>query len=78
MSVRFCAFGNLDSGKTISCVEEALRYRRDFPNNPIWSNIDLPTLPYTKIDSAAILFYRHRDMTLSARQNWFEQYAIKL
>lgn len=56
MSVRMCAFGDVGEGKTMSIVKEALRFHLQNPNLPIFSNIALLTLPYKRIDSAAVLF----------------------
>ena len=54
--MRFCAFGDLGSGKTICIVKEALRYHRKHPLNKIYSNIELLTIPYVPIDSASAFF----------------------
>ena len=56
MSVRFCAFGKLGWGKTLSVVIEAMAYHEANPDLPIYSNIPLLTVPYRKIDSPAVLF----------------------
>jgi len=55
-SIRFCTFGDLGSGKTLSLVKEALRYHRAYPNNAIYSNIQLTSVPFKKVDSAGVLF----------------------
>lgn len=54
--MRFCAFGDLGSGKTLSLVKEALRYHKNHPFSKIYSNIELCTIPYIPIDSASIIF----------------------
>ena len=54
--VRFCAFGDLGSGKTLSIVKEAWRYRKHHPFSKIYSNIELTTIPYIPIDDASVIF----------------------
>lgn len=54
--VRFCTFGDLGSGKTLSLVKEALRYKLSREHAIIWSNIELYGFKYRKIDSASVLF----------------------
>jgi len=39
--MRLCEFGDVGSGKTLGLVKEAYRYHKQFPNNLIYSNIDL-------------------------------------
>lgn len=56
MSVRFCGFGDLGSGKTVSLVKEAVRYHWQYPENHVYSNIELFDVPFKPIDSAAVLF----------------------
>lgn len=51
-----CAYGELGSGKTLSIVKEAVRFHMNYPDLPIYSNILLKTVPFRKIDSAAVLF----------------------
>lgn len=40
-SLRFCAFGPLGSGKTLTAVKEAYRYHILHPQNKIYSNVPL-------------------------------------
>lgn len=55
-SVRFCSYGELGTGKTMTVVREAKIYHWLHPNLPIFSNIGLNTVPYKRVDSAAVLF----------------------
>lgn len=42
-SLRFCAFGSLGSGKTLTLVKEAYRYSINHPESYVMSNIQLNT-----------------------------------
>lgn len=71
--VRFCAFGGLGSGKTLSVVKEALRYHRDFSNLPIFSNIELFNVPdrlFKRVDSASVLFEIDKPCFLLLDELW--------
>ena len=59
MSVRFCEFGELGTGKTAGCVKEAYRYHINHPNNPIYTNIELTFCKRgieRHVDSPKVLF----------------------
>lgn len=70
MSIRFCTFGDLGSGKTLSLVKEALRYKRKHPNRKVYSNIELLTIDYVPIDSASILFELNEPCFLLLDELW--------
>lgn len=54
--VRFCAFGDLGCGKTLSIVKEARRFHKHHPFSKVYSNIELMTIPYVPIDDASVIF----------------------
>lgn len=55
-SLRFCTYGELGTGKTMLLVREACIYHWLHPTLPIFSNIQLNSVPFQKVDSAAVLF----------------------
>lgn len=56
MSVRVERHGGLGSGKTTGLALDAVKYSLDFPNRPIYSNIELKLDNFRPIDSARVLF----------------------
>jgi hypothetical protein len=56
VSLRLCTWGDLGSGKTISLVIEALRWKKAFPDGVIYSNIPLVGVDFEPLKSAGQLF----------------------
>lgn len=69
-SIRFCAFGDVGSGKDVSVVKEAVRYHWQYPNNAVYSNIELFNIPYKRVDSPSILFEINEPCFLYLSELW--------
>jgi len=67
---RYASFGGVGSGKTITLVRDCLMYHRDFPNNPIFSNIQLNTVKFNVVDSASVLFELNKPCYLLLDELW--------
>lgn len=73
MSVRFCAFGSLGSGKTLTLVKEAYRYALKHPDNNVWANIKLNSdifKNFKPIQSARDLFHIDKNCFVGLDEDW--------
>lgn len=56
MSIRVERHGGLGTGKTTGLVLDAVKYSQDYPERPIFCNIELKLPNFRPIDSARVLF----------------------
>jgi len=67
--MRICAFGELGTGKTLSVVYHALKWKKNHPNATIYSNI--PIKPdHVKLNSPEIIFDIKKDSIVILDELW--------
>lgn len=69
-SLRYSTNGDLGSGKTLDLVREAGWVHKYFPDLPIFSNIELFSVPYKPVLSASVLFELEKPCFLLLDELW--------
>lgn len=71
--VRYVAFGFLGSGKSLTCVDQAVLYQKKHPNNPIYSNLPLNKdyfKNFVPLTSVAQIFDMYNECKLILDEGW--------